>query len=133
MRLRVEKLSDRYPAGKLPVFVFYAFFLAYLGIHFGLEAWLRLCWFRALTGINCPTCGLFRGFISLLGGHPLRALLSNPLMLIFTLFVFFQQSATLAFKRRLALDATPRQRRLLLILFLALFLLNWLYLILFLP
>ena len=133
MRLRVEKLADRYPAGKLPVFVFYAFFLAYLGIHYGLEAWLRLCWFRRLTGLSCPTCGLFRAFSSLLQGRPLQALLLNPFMLLFTLFVILQQSATLILKRRLTLDASAAQRRRLFILFLGLFFLNWLYVILTLP
>lgn len=130
MRLRVEKTGERFPAGRLPVFLFYALIAAYLALHFILEARLRLCWFRALTGINCPTCGLSRSFIALVGGRFIQALYYNPFMLLFTLFVILQQSATLLFKRRLALDATARERRILLIIFFSLFGLNWLHVIL---
>ncbi|MGC9362043.1 MAG: DUF2752 domain-containing protein, partial [Candidatus Syntrophosphaera sp.] len=82
MRLRVEKTGERFPAGRLPVFLFYALFAAYLALHFFLEARFRLCWFRALTGINCPTCGLSRSFIALFGGRFIQALYYNPFMLL---------------------------------------------------
>ncbi|MFO8144550.1 MAG: DUF2752 domain-containing protein [Candidatus Syntrophosphaera sp.] len=130
MRFQIEKLAERFPAGKLPVVLFYALFVAYLGIHFILEARFRLCWFRALTGINCPTCGLSRSFIVLFGGRFIQALYYNPFMLIFTLFVILQQTSTLLFKRRLTLDATPGERRILLVVFFSLFALNWLHVIL---
>ena len=129
MRLRVEKLAGRFPGGTLPSVIFWAFFLFWLGLHFALEAGFRLCWFKALTGISCPTCGLSRAFLALWHGQVIQALLYNPFMLLFTLAALLQQSATLVLKRRLALDATVHQRQLLLIISLALFLLNWLYVI----
>ena len=129
MRLRIEKLENRFPAGKLPVFLFFAFFLVYLGLHFGLEASSGFCWFRHATGISCPTCGLSRSFLSLAQGKVLTALRFNPFMLVFTLGILIQQIAVLLFKRRIAIQTTPRENTILLCIFLALFISNWIYMI----
>ncbi|MDD4224197.1 MAG: DUF2752 domain-containing protein [Candidatus Cloacimonetes bacterium] len=133
MRLYLEKLPTRFPGGKGPVFILFVSLLAYLGLHLFLEGGLRLCWFRALTGINCPTCGLSRAWLFLFRGRILQALLSNPLVLIFSLGVFLQLFSTVVFRRRLALEASARERNLLLIAFLFLFLLNWAWVAFFSP
>ncbi len=39
-----------------------------------------LCGFKRLTGVPCPTCGLARGLLALLDGHPVRAWTYNPLL-----------------------------------------------------
>jgi len=50
--------------------------------------WLRLgmprprCFFRAFTGIPCPTCGSTRMFEELLSGNVVAALKLNPLMFV---------------------------------------------------
>ncbi|ROO90955.1 uncharacterized protein DUF2752 [Actinocorallia herbida] len=41
-----------------------------------------ICPFRALTGIPCPFCGGTTVFIELGSGHPVRALLANPLVFL---------------------------------------------------
>ncbi|HOY83892.1 MAG TPA: DUF2752 domain-containing protein [Candidatus Syntrophosphaera sp.] len=129
MRLRLERTATRFPGGRGPVLILLFSLSGYVALHLLLEAGLRLCWFRALTGINCPTCGLSRAFLALFRGRFLQAFLSNPFMLSFTLLVLLQLFSTVAFKRRLALEATARERKLLLAFFLALFLLNWAWLI----
>lgn len=39
------------------------------------------CPFRRITGLDCPGCGSQRAFLDLLGGHPIRALRHNLLLL----------------------------------------------------
>ncbi len=129
MRLRIVKLQDRYPAGKLPVFLLYTSFILYLGLHAWLEADYGFCWLKTLTGINCPTCGLTRAFLAVSQGRILQGLLYNPSMLLLTLGIVVQQSAVLCCKRSLVLNAKPWERKLLLSLFAVLFSLNWLYVI----
>ncbi len=129
MRLRLERTSTRFPGGMAPVLILSFSLIAYLGLHLLLEAGLRLCWFRSLTGVSCPTCGLSRSFLALFRGHFVQAFLLNPFMLVFTLGVFLQLFSTAVFKRRLTLGATAREHKLLLIAFLILFLLNWAWLI----
>lgn len=41
-----------------------------------------LCPIRALTGIPCPFCGGTTVFIELGSGHPVRALMANPLVFV---------------------------------------------------
>ncbi|MDX6742549.1 DUF2752 domain-containing protein [Actinocorallia sp. A-T 12471] len=41
-----------------------------------------LCPLRLLTGIPCPFCGGTTVFIELGSGHPVRALLANPLVFV---------------------------------------------------
>lgn len=129
MRLRLERTATRFPGGRGPVLILLFSLSGYVALHLLLEAGLKLCWFHALTGVNCPTCGLSRAFLSLIQGRFLQAFLSNPFMLLFSLGVFLQLFSTAAFKRRLVLEANARERKLLLIFFLALFLLNWAWLI----
>lgn len=47
------------------------------------------CPFHALTGLNCPGCGLTRGFHALFQGDVLSALHFNALLPIYFLFFFY--------------------------------------------
>ena len=47
------------------------------------------CPFHALTGLNCPGCGLTRGFHSLLQGDVLTALHFNALLPVYFLFLLY--------------------------------------------
>lgn len=38
-----------------------------------------LCWFRQVTGLKCPTCGLSRSFVAWLDGNAVRAWQWHPL------------------------------------------------------
>lgn len=127
MRLRVEQTPNRFPAGFLPVFVLGCFLAGYLLLN--LLGGAELCWFKALTGVNCPTCGLSRSLLSLLGGDPLAALRFNPFMLLLTLVVLAQLALTVIFRRRVVLDASPRARTALWIAIILLFIANWIYVI----
>jgi hypothetical protein len=129
IRLRLEKLPSRFPGGRLPVLVLILLLAAYLALHFYLEGCCNLCWFKAVTGFSCPTCGLGRSFHTLLTGHPLSALSYNPFMLIFTFAVLGNRFLILAFKRGFTLSASTVERRYLLIAFLSLLAANWLYVI----
>ena len=133
MRLRVEKSSARFPGGSLPILLYAAFLAGYLFLHLLLEGSLQLCCFKALTGYNCPSCGISRAFFTLFSGRPLQALKYNPFMLLFSLGVLFQFFLQALFKRRLTLHATRKQRHTLYLILGILFLLNWLYLLIFLP
>jgi hypothetical protein len=48
------------------------------------------CWFRHLTGIGCPGCGLTRCFISLAHGEFVRAWSFNPAGFVFFALVVGQ-------------------------------------------
>lgn len=49
------------------------------------DGWLQqhtgggICVFRRVTGIECPGCGLSRGFVQLAHGHAVEAVKLNPL------------------------------------------------------
>lgn len=88
-----------------------------------------LCWFKAVTGVPCPTCGLGRGVQHLAAGDPGGALALNPL-----LFAVLAGAAVLLVVRaitglslRLEIPAGLRTRGLLLAL--GALALNWIYLI----
>lgn len=133
MRLRVEKSCSRFPGEKLPILLYMGILADYLFLQILLEGAFKLCWFKALTGLNCPSCGLSRAFFALFSGRPLQALKLNPFMLIFSLVIFAQFFLQIFFKRSMSLQATPKERNILYISLGALFILNWIYLLFFLP
>ena len=45
-------------------------------------SWYPQCPFKALTGLDCPGCGVTRALHALLTGHPLRALDHNALVAV---------------------------------------------------
>lgn len=88
------------------------------------------CWFKAFTGVNCPTCGLSRSILALLDGNLFAALSYNPFMLVLTIAVLIQILSPLVFRKRLVLSLPPAGIKAGLVLLAALFLANWLYVIL---
>ena len=57
-------------------------FTAYVYFHNPFESSVTFCTFHAVTGLDCPGCGMTRAAYLLLHGHPLRALGQNPFILV---------------------------------------------------
>jgi len=129
MRLRIEKLDTRFPYGKIPILLFFFLLVTYFSIYLFLPYKMPLCWFKNITHINCPTCGLYRAFTALFQGHILKAISYNPLMLLVTICLIIQLICTTLFKIRISLVATRKQQNWLLFFFLIAFIANWLYII----
>ena len=45
-------------------------------------SWYPVCPFKAMTGLDCPGCGITRALHALLTGHPVRALDHNALFVV---------------------------------------------------
>jgi len=88
---------------------------------------VRLCLFKRLTGIACPTCGFTRGALSLLHGQPIRAWLYNPLLFTVLALFFTAVAVRIVFARSLRIQLTPRQRKFAWIVAIIFFCANWLY------
>ncbi len=91
-----------------------------------------MCWFRYITGIPCPTCGGSRAFLNLLDGRLLDAFLLNPLLMALEILFLLWLCARLVFARKLSLKLSPVERRAAWAIGGALFVLNWIYLIVYL-
>ena len=62
-------------------------------------AGIPLCFFKHLTGLDCPGCGLTRSFLSLARGHFLDAFHFNaagPLVYLLFLAIFIERAVCLA-------------------------------------
>ncbi len=44
-------------------------------------SWMPQCWWRQLTGTDCPSCGSLRAGHALLHGHVAEAMAYNPFLL----------------------------------------------------
>lgn len=131
--IRFERLPRRFYPGQLPWLILVIFLALHLGLHLFARPVAGFCLFRTLTGINCPTCGSSRAFLTLLQGRIGQAFLYNPLILVLVSVVLAHQSLALVFKRRFTLRLAPRVRIFMTLGLLLLFFINWLYLILLLP
>lgn len=59
-----------------------AAFTAYVYFHNPFEGGVTLCTFHALTGLDCPGCGMTRAAYLLMHGHPGLALRQNPFIVV---------------------------------------------------
>ncbi|BDU74786.1 DUF2752 domain-containing protein [Mesoterricola silvestris] len=100
---------------------------AYLERRWGVE--LGTCMFKRLTGQPCPTCGATRGALALFSGHPLRALLWNPLLVGGGAVAAALLALRAATGRAPQVSWTPNRKRAALGAALAAVLANWCYLI----
>jgi len=89
-----------------------------------------VCVFRNVTGVPCPTCGSTRAALAAVGGHPLEAIVFNPLVTVAGALTIAWLVLRVGFRRRIEFDLVPRQRTLVWIVIAALFGANWVYVIL---
>lgn len=83
------------------------------------------CLLLRATGRPCPTCGSTRALFALLRGHGGEAFLLNPLATAALPLLAAAAALRLVLGRRLRVQASPREQRLLLAAGLALLLANW--------
>jgi hypothetical protein len=88
-----------------------------------------LCPFKRLTHLPCPTCGGTRGAMAILGGDPIQGFLYNPLLFAVLAALAANLLLRLIFAGSFRLQASSRERKVLLLIFLILIGLNWAYLI----
>lgn len=57
-------------------------FTLYVYFHNPFEGGVTLCMFHALTGLDCPGCGMTRAVWLLMHGHPIQSLAQNPFLFV---------------------------------------------------
>lgn len=101
----------------------------WLSTHFGRT--VELCLIKRFTGIACPTCGFTRGVLSLLHGHAVQAWLYNPLLNSALALFFAATVIRVIFARGVQISLTRAERSVAWIVAVALFFVNWAYVILY--
>lgn len=87
------------------------------------------CPFHSLTTVPCPTCGMTRGTLAILHGHPITGWLFNPLAFTALALAAMDVLGRAIFRRRLRITLTPRHRRWAWAIVAAILLANWTWLI----
>jgi hypothetical protein len=130
MTIQLKKTEERFPFGRLPVILFSSSLVLTYVLHIVFSFRGTLCIFKLLTGVNCPSCGLTRSFLTALNGQFVEALLFNPLLFIFSIVFILLLLMQLIF--RLSFNVTLRswERSLFLLSFLAMSLFNWIFFVL---
>ena len=95
----------------------------------GLSEFIDLCLFKRFTGYPCPTCGTTRGIISLLHGKYIEGWYYNPLVFSIGIIVIIDLVFRFIFGRTIKISLKRNDRKLVWIFFIAIFLINWAYII----
>lgn len=88
-----------------------------------------VCWFRAITGIPCATCGSTRALLALARGRVVASLVYNPLVVVAGVLATAWVVAGVGFGRRLSVSLGVQGRRAAWLLAAAVLLANWAYVI----
>ena len=107
--------------------------LLYATVWFALGLPWPICWFHALTGHPCATCGATRAAIAFFRGEFFGAFHWNP-MAFFTycgiaLFDAYAVGVLITRSRRLRASFTSREKQILRVSVVIVLLLNWVYLL----
>ena len=132
MRIRLIQCSRGWKGWRWPallVVVWLGLGLTAMALSRHLERPVRLCWFKNVTGVACPTCGFTRGIFSLRHGHPIEAWLYNPLLFSFLVVLGAGACVRVVFRQGLEMRLTRRERILCWAIALVAFAVNWLYVI----
>lgn len=133
MKLVFEPATSRLPRWPLWAVAIVLLYLAMVAMAVNLSVVtgrsVDLCLFKRLTSHACAACGTTRGVLALLGGHPVRAWLFNPMMMTAMAIAAAVLTVRLLAKRRMTLSMPPRQRKLLGLALLLMVLINWMYLL----
>lgn len=68
--------------GLLGMACFIGFVYLFFSIYYLQKAEITLCWFKNITGYNCPSCGTTRAVAALFEADVLKAIQLNPLGLV---------------------------------------------------
>ena len=90
---------------------------------------VTLCVFKRLTGLPCPTCGITRAAGHALRGDWVGAFLMQPLLVTVIGAFIVLTGLRVALGRRIRLEMAPATRRVLIGLFVAAAIANWVYVI----
>jgi len=90
---------------------------------------VELCLIKRWTGIACPTCGFTRGALSLLHGHIGQTWLYNPLLYSVLACFFAATAVRIVLARGIRISLTSAERSIAWVLGIALFSVNWVYVI----
>ena len=133
MKIRVVD----YKKGEINIPLIYFFVLTismlfgFLIVKLGLLPDMK-CQFKSYTGYPCPTCGTTRLVLSLYNLDIVSAFKYNPFMFLFGVFLGLWSLTgflPVFFKKKLVVSVSERERKVIVLVLIALFLLNWIYLI----
>ena len=134
MRLRLVRASRRAPGPAWAIAVVLLWLAlgaadVYLAYRVGMQ--LRLCVFKRLTGLPCPTCGFTRGGLCFLQGRLVAGWLCNPLL--FTVLAGWVCVCLLRLLsgRELRIELTEREKIVALCFLSVAVVANWAYLVLY--
>lgn len=92
---------------------------------------LTLCLFKRVTGLPCPSCGTTRAAEHLARGHVAQAVATQPFMVGAGVLFVLMTLLRVGFSRRLQMETSRRARRAVGALIAVAFVVNWVYVILY--
>ncbi len=101
----------------------------YLSIKTGKN--VDLCSLKNVTHIPCPTCGVTRSCLNIFEGNFLTAFLFNPLIFLAGFIFFIIATIKILFAKSLKINLTKKEKRIIWVILTILFIVNWIYVIVF--